>query len=65
VWFTPAVCAREVTGIHIRRHLHASATLNPVERALVAVTIVLQFLLGPMANFDATMLADEVISLLG
>ena len=63
--FAPTVCAREVTGVDVGRHLHASTALDTVERALVAVTIVLQFLFGPVTNLDATMLADEMISLLG
>ena len=62
---SPAVGTSQVTGVDIRCHLHATATLDAVEGALVAVTIVLQFLFGPVANFDATMFTDEVISLLG
>ena len=65
MWFAPAVCAREVTGVDVGRHLHAATALNAVECAFVAVTIVLQFLFGPVANLDTTMFANEMISLLG
>ena len=62
---SPAVGTGQVTGVNIGRHLHASTALNAVECAFVAVTIVLQFLFGPVANLDATMFTNEVISLLG
>ena len=62
---SPAVGSSQVTGVDIRCHLHATAALDPVEGTLVAVTIVLQFLFGPVANFDATMFTNKVISLLG
>ena len=39
-------------------------TLNPVECALVAGSIGNQTLLSPVANFDSTVLAYEVILLL-
>ena len=57
----PTVCTREIASIHIGCHLHATAALNAVERALVAVTIVLQLLLGPVADFNTTVFANEVI----
>ena len=63
--FSPAICTREVAGIDIGCHLHASTALDAVERALVAVTIVLQLLFGPMTDLDTTVLANEMISLLG
>ena len=63
--FSPAVGTGQVAGVDIGCHLHATAALNPVECTLVAVTIVLQFLLGPVTNLDATVFADEMISLLG
>ena len=65
MWFAPAVCAREVTGVDVGRHLHAATALDTVESTLVAVPIVLQFLFGPVTNLDATVFANEVISLLG
>ena len=65
MWLSPAVRTREVAGVDIGRHLHASTALDAVERALVAVAIVLQLLFGPMTDLDATVLADEMISLFG
>ena len=62
---SPAVGTGQVAGVNIGRHLHASTALNTVECAFVAVTIVLQFLFGPVANLDTTMFTNEVISLLG
>ena len=63
--FSPAVCTREVAGVDVGRHLHAATALDTVECALVAVAIILQFLFGPMANLDATVFANQMISLLG
>ncbi len=63
--FAPTVCAREVAGVDVGRHLHAATALDAVESALVAVPIVLQFLFGPMTNLDSAVLANEMISLLG
>jgi len=65
VWFAPAVCAGEVAGVDVGRHLHAATAFDAVEGALVAVTIVLQVLFGPVAYLDATVFTNQMISLLG
>ena len=65
VGFSPAVGASKIACIHIWRHLHTSVTFDPVECALVARTIGNQTLLGPMAYFHATMLAYQLVFLLG
>ena len=62
---SPAISAGEIAGVDIGGHLHATTALDTVERTLVAMTIVLEFLLGPVTNLDTAMFADEVISLLG
>ncbi len=61
----PAVCAGEVAGVHVGRHLHAAMALDAVEGALVARAVVDQALLGPVADLDATVLTDELVLLLG
>ena len=65
MWFTPAVCTGQVAGIDVWCHLHATTTFDAVECALVAGTVMLEVLLGPMTNFDTTVLTNEVITLFG
>ena len=62
---SPAISTGEIAGVDIGGHLHATTALDTVERTLVAMTIVLEFLLGPVTNLYTAMFADEVISLLG
>tara|TARA_X000000950_G_scaffold243077_1_gene297890 strand:- start:279 stop:521 length:243 start_codon:yes stop_codon:yes gene_type:complete len=64
VWFTPTVGAGKIALINNRRHLHAGMALYTVEGSFVAGTISEQGFFGPMACFDTTVFADNVISLL-
>ena len=65
VWFSPAISASEVACIDVRRHLHAAMTLYAVEGSLVARTVVDQALLSPMADLDAAVFADQMVTLFG
>jgi len=64
MWFAPAIGAGEVASVDIGCHLHATATLDAVEGALVACPVVLQALFRPVTYFDATVFSDEMVGLL-
>ena len=62
--FSPAVGARQVALVDHGRHLHAVVAGHTVELPFVALAVAQQRFLGPVARFDATVLAHDVVALL-
>ena len=60
----PTIRTGQIALVNYRRHLHAIMACNTVETTLVALAVSEQRFLGPVAYFDAPVLANNVVALL-